>query len=139
MGPHLGQGRLRCFKGTPGRGHSKATSHAMHGEGGERGAEVPAAEADISHDRIGQEVLVDPTAVRLDVTHGTGDDGGDADMTRGIHRQGVKKMVPAECSEHIAPIAAESSLSGEHTRRFQVIGQAPRGWRLGELQPLAVR
>src|SRR5580704_6115016 len=120
---------------------------AVQGEGGERGAELPAAEADIGHDRIGQQVLVDPAAVRPDVAHGPGDDGGDADMTRAIHRQGIEELVPAEGGEHMAPVAifgatpvAEgSSPGGERTGCFQVIGQAPRGWRLGDIQPLAVR
>lgn len=81
---------------------------AAQGEGGERGAERPAAEADIGDDRIGQQVLVDPAAVRPDVAHGAGDDGGDADMPRAIHRQGIEELVPAEGGEHMAAVAEGS-------------------------------
>lgn len=80
---------------------------AAQGEGGERGAERP-AEADIGDDRIGQQVLVDPAAVRPDVAHGAGDDGGDADMPRAIHRQGIEELVPAEGGEHMAAVAEGS-------------------------------
>src|SRR5260370_40563859 len=78
---------------------------AAEREGGERGAELPAAEADIGDDRIGQQVLVDPAAVRPDVAHGAGDDGGDADMTRAIHRQRIEKLVLAAGGEHMAAAA----------------------------------
>src|SRR5260370_10486382 len=98
---------------------------AAHGEGGKGGAEILAAEADIGHHRIGQEVLIDPAAVRPDVTDGAGEGGGDADVARGIHRQGVDPLVPAEAREQMDPLSQEAGPGGEHTRSFHVIDPSP--------------